>query len=172
MRKLIAILSLTLAPAVAHGQKCPEVLDLGTQLNAVALNAGATALTVTIGPTEQRPGASTHTPYEKCDIAAYSLAVFDVSFDYTATAGTISMTLTGGATVATATRSLTSCTESSGNCTINMGGVATTASLSADTSWLMPAKTNHARVIKAVFAHGGAPGATDKLTVKVWLVKE
>lgn len=165
---LITFLSLSLPPALAQAQRgCPDVLFLGTQLDAVALNAAPASRTVTIGPTAQR---STHAS-EKCDVATYNKIVYDVSYDYTAAAGTISMTVTGGATAATATRSLTSCTPSAGNCTINMGGVATTASLSADTSWVIPVGTSNARVIKAVFEHGGTPTANEKTTVKVWLVK-
>lgn len=165
---LASLIPLLLIPAQAAAAPCPDVLDLGTVIDAKPLNGAASTLTVTVGPTEYATGDSSM----RCQVGQYSLIVFDVYFDKGSKDGNISSTITGGATAATADRKLTSCTPSSGNCSLNLGGVATTASqLTTDVGWLQPVYTNHAMVIKAVFAHDNAPGATDKLTVKVWLVK-
>jgi len=170
MKRLITFLFVLLCPVFATAQLTPftPVQCSGSHmLNAVALNAAEASRTFYVGPTfptcAGTSGKST-LGYNKLLILAY--------FDYTANAGTITLTCTGGPTQATATYYLTTCTLAAGTCTLNWSGVSTTASLSADTKWevLMGIKGNPA--IKCVASHGGAPGATDTITVDAYLIAD
>jgi hypothetical protein len=133
-------------------------------LNAVALNAGATALTFYIGPT-----LPTCYGVRGRRVLEFNRVTLSASFDYTATPGTITLTCTGGSTQATATSYLTTCTVATGTCTLNWSGVSVTPSMSADTGWLVTMGTQNAPVIKCIASHSGAPGATDKITVVGWV---
>lgn len=170
MRKLLLALAVLLAPSVLFAQTAISPAWIPAQcagdylLEAVALNAGASSLTFYVGPKTPSCQGISGKPVE-----IYDRLLLEVYFDYGATAGTITMTCTVGQTQATAIYSPTTCTMSSGTCTINMSGVAVTASLSADTYWQDLRGTLGNPVVKCVVAHGGAPGATDKISVKGYL---
>lgn len=150
-------------PARAASQEVGKatILDVGTQLDAVALNAAAASRTFTIGPR-----------FSNENVLGYTELVLEHFFDYTANAGTITTTCLVGRTAATATFSPTTCTTSLGTCTVNMAGIFVTASLSADTKYVVRMRVEGYPTIKCTVAHGGTPGATDKITVTGYLLKE
>lgn len=164
MYKFLFILFFIPSMAFAQHGKVIKTFYKANALNAVALNAGASSLTFYIDY------AAIKAAYEMRGPATLG---FDMYFDYAATAGTITTTCTVGATQATATRSLTTCTVSSGTCTLNNSGIIVHSSMSADTYWFqelgLPVSVP---VIKCVVAHGGSPGATDKITVSYYLSAE
>lgn len=148
-------------PAVA--QEKNRTLSLGTLLNAVASNAAAASRTFTVGPTLGRD-----------HLLNYSKAVFEIFYDYTSSAGAVTMTCTSGQTVATANFQLTLCQTSSGSgvCTVNIGaGVFTTASLSADTRYSVVLGIAGRPALSCVMSHA-SPGAGEKFTVTGYLVKD
>jgi hypothetical protein len=161
MLRLIATLAFLLPHlALAAGEPGKRyVMDLGTLLDAKALNGAAATRTFTVGPRENN-----------IDILGYDEIVLEHYFDYTATAGTITTTCKVGRTVATAAFSPTTCTTATGTCTVNMGGVFVTASLSADTKWVVRMRIEGYAALSCVVAHGGSPGATDKITVTGYLL--
>lgn len=160
MLRLISILAL-LIPSLALGADPGKrhVLDLGTKLDAIALNGAAGTRTFTIGPR-----------LENQDLLGFDELVLEHYFDFGAVAGTITTTCLVGRTVATATFSPTTCTTAAGTCTVNMGGVFVTASLSADTKWVVRMRIEGYPALSCVVAHGGAAGATDKITVTGYLL--
>lgn len=165
MKTLILALALVLAlaPSLGHAQdKRAQFSRVVTALNAVALNAGASALTFAVSDTSDLgPGYA----------EGYEYAIFFMHFDYTAQAGAISLTCTGGPSSSdVAYRPTVVSSVSSGTGTVAMSGVLTTASLSADTKWWWVLRILGARDLSCVVAHGGTPGATDKITVKYQLM--
>jgi len=175
MKRIITVGLLLLLALPAHATK---VIPVGTLLDAVALNAGAASLTFYVGQKHDcgvnnscAPTSSTDTSKGESVIEASALRL-EVAFDYTAQAGTITLTCTEGATRATATATPASATLSSGTYTLAWGGVVVTPSLSADKTWPVVINLNATPVVKCVASHGGTPGATDKITVKGWLLFE
>jgi hypothetical protein len=146
---------------------------LGTLLDAAPLNGAASTLTFYLGP---RARATDYTDSTDAttgpQLRGYKTLLLELKFDYDAQAGTITTTCTGGGTRATATSSLTTCTMSSGTCTLNFSGVAVTSSLSADKNWGFPITISPWPAIKCVVAHGGTPGAADTITVNGWLIAD
>lgn len=163
MRGIIVALILAALPSLSYGQQQGKanVKDIGTQLNAVALNAAAGSRTFTIGPR-----------VENEDVLGYTELVLEHYFDYTANAGTITTACLVGRSTTTATFSPTTCTVSSGTCTVNLAGNFVTASLGADTRYVVRMRVEGYPVIKCTVTHGGTPGATDKITVTGYLLKE
>jgi hypothetical protein len=124
-----------------------------TGLDAVALNAAAGSRTFAIDTRSQ----------------AYGQITFWFYFDYTANAGIISLTCTGGPTTTDNAYTLTVCDSASteGECTAKTSGIFKSAgSLSADTKWDGRMYINGALSLSCVAAHSGTPGATDTITVK------
>lgn len=173
MKTLAFCIALLLPASTMASEQQHLYHDLGTILDAVALNAGAAALTLYIGPFADAvdyTDADANTTGPR--VIGFKTLTLDIAFDYTAVAGTITSTCTGGPTRTTATSRLTTCTMTTGTCGLNWSGVATTISLSGDDSWLVPMTIVGVPVIKCVIAHGGAAGATDKITVKGWLIAD
>ncbi len=164
MQKIFAILfTLSLAiPAQAQDKRAQSTRVI-TGLDAVALNAGAAALTFAVSDAEGlEAGAS----------AGYEYLILYVQFDYTATAGKISVVCTGGPSSEDNDYRLTvikSVTDGVGASDLG-GSLISDDSMSADTKWIWRIWTMGARDISCVFAHDGAPGATDKLTAKYQLM--
>lgn len=123
-----------------------------TALNAVALNAAAASRTFTIGPVD-----------------GFATIQFWFDFDYTAVAGVISLTCTGGPTSADKDYTLTVCDSASteGECSAKTSGILKSeGQLSADTKWDARLGMRGARYLSCLAAHDNTPGATDLLTVK------
>jgi len=133
-------------------------------LNAVPLNGAEATRTFTIGPRLPTCGGTSGKT-----VFGYNKLVLFNHFDFTAVAGTITTTCYGGPTAATATYYLTTCTLAAGTCTLNWSGVSVTAALGADTKWEVLYGIKGNPVIRCVVAHGGAPGATDTITVDGYL---
>jgi hypothetical protein len=165
MRLFASLLVLTLfasSPVLAVQEVGKAaVLDIGTQLNAVALNGLAATRTFTVGP-----------KFENENVLGYTEIVLEHFFDYTANAGTITTSCLVGRTAATATFSPTTCTTSLGVCSVNLGGTFVTASLSSDTKYSVRMRVAGYPTIKCTVTHGGTPGATDKITVTGYLLKD
>jgi len=157
MKKLISVACLLALPCLAsaevfgprhqHSQKI-------SKLSAVALNGAAGTRTFT------------------ADVEGWDMAVFYLFFDYTATAGTITLTCTVGPDTTTYTYTPQVCTLSGGTCTGADSGIFTHASMSADTRWSWRMGVRGYRYMSCVAAHGGTPAATDKITVDLVLVAE
>jgi hypothetical protein len=128
-------------------------------LNAVALNAAAASRTFTVDTSRY----------------AYGSITFWMYFDYGATAGQISLTCTGGPSASDNGYTLTVCAAASteGECTaVNSGIMKSVAGLSADTKWDHRMELHGAMSLECVAAHGGAAGATDKITVHYMVMEE
>jgi len=142
-----------------------SVYHLGTLLDNVALNGAASTRTFTVGPDL----GDSSTGLRKGEVARYAQLVLDVSYTH-ANNGALSFTFLCGDTVASATRKPTTATVASGNATLNIGGVVSTPSLSANSLFTFPFGKTGLPALSVVVAHGGAPSASDKITVKGWLV--
>jgi len=131
-----------------------DVLPLGTLLSDVALNAVAATRTFTIGP-----ALANGKKLEQYDRLA-------LHFVFThANNGTISAVVTEGAAADSATGSLTRKSWSGSTATLSFNETYITESLSADKSFSVLIETGGARALQVVVAHGGAPNASDKITV-------
>lgn len=130
----------------------------GVGLSAVALNAAAGTRTFVINTKGY----------------AYGSVTFWMFFDYTAVAGQITLTCTGGPDDSDNAYTLTVCSASSpaGECVaVNSGIMRSVAGLAADTRWDHRLQLYGARSLSCVASHGGAPGATDKITVNYVLTE-
>jgi len=178
MRNLIIALCL-LAPTTGMAQaKHRQVRKLATLLDAVALNAAAASRTFYIGARDDCGRNNSCDPTSATDtskgdaVTAFDAVGLELSFDYTANAGAITLTCTEGQTRATATGRIPTATLASGTYTLAWSGVVTSPSLSADTIWRVEFNLGAAPVTKCVVSHGGTPGATDKITVTGWLIAD
>jgi hypothetical protein len=166
MKKLLLALVLVCLAVVAYAQqgKVQKTYFVNDALSAVASNAAEASRTFYIDY------ANIKHAYEMRGPATVG---FDVFYDYTAAAGTITLTCTVGATRTAATRQLTTCTVASGVCTVNIGaGVFTTASLSADTYyWIELGLPATPPVVKCIASHS-APAAGEKFTIDYYLTWE
>jgi len=160
MRHTIIVLFALLFSASAAAQNKHRAYPLGTKLSAVSLNAAAASRTFTVGPTLGRDS-----------LLDYGTLVLEYTFTH-ANNGTISTTCTAGQTVATADKTLTTCVVSGGNCTIQFGGVATTATLTTDKKWLWRLGIKGIKALSCVVAHGGTPAAGDVITVTGYVVTD
>lgn len=161
MRKFITALFLLVANT-SFAQEKNRSYPLGVLLNNIALNASSATRTFTVGPSVGRD-----------TLLDYSKLVVEMEYDYTAAAGTIALVCLTGQTVATADKQLTTCTVSSGACTVNIGaGSFTTASLSADTKWVLRLDVSGYKALSCTVTHGGTPTANEKLTARGYLVKD
>lgn len=159
MLKRIAI-GLAFAAVLAVGigvyaQNKTRHYPLGTLLNNVALNAGAPALTFTVGPDL---GNDELLDYEKLAL----------TYTYTHNNnGTMTTTCTTGATGATATATMTTCdtTTTPGTCIIKWAGIGVTPSLTTDKEWFWRLGMGGARALSCVVAHGGSPDSNDRISV-------
>jgi hypothetical protein len=162
MKNIVLVVMLSLsAAACASSETSVSTYNLGTLLNAVALNGAAATRTFTIAPQL----SNYHSLLE------YSTLVTRMTYDYDSNAGALSMTCTEGDTTTTATGSLTVCsTISSGTCTVDFSGVMTTASLSADKKWTWSLGIAGSQALSCVVAQSGSPGASEKITVTGFLL--
>jgi len=152
-----------------------ETVPLGTLLDAVALNAGASYLTFYIGkytrggtPTSATDASEAGSPA----VRGFDRIKLEVSYDYGATTVALTLTCTEGQTRSTATGVITTSTYNAGTYTLEASGVITTPSMAADTIYPIEFYTRHAPVIKCIVSSSGSPGATDKVTVTGWAIKD
>jgi len=154
MKKLLSIIVLSLALAApAHAQKeagLHSTYQLGTLLNAVSLNAVAGSRTFTVSSNL---------------LKGYNKAFFHVAFTH-ANNGTLTLTCTGGPTAADNAYAPTTCTVSTGTCTLNFAGVFVTPSLTTDKSYTIEMGVGGVKNLSCVMAHGGSPAAGDVVTIK------
>lgn len=150
MKKILFALALLVMGSGTSGTHDHDGVHI--PLNAVALNAAAGSRTFTIGPVD-----------------GFATIQFWFFFDYTAKAGVISLTCTGGPTSADKDYILTTCdsTSTEGECSAKTSGILKSeGQLSADTKWDGRLGMRGARYLSCVAAHDNTPGATDELTVK------
>ncbi len=160
MRNLLLILCLALVPNLAQAGTTQKTFTKIGALSAVAMNAGAPALTFYIDYKVHGHPYAMRGP---------SVLLMNMQYDYTSQAGTITTTCYGGPARATATSYLTTCTVASGTCTLNWAGIFVTASLSADTKWGQELGLKGTwPVIKCVVAHS-VPAATEDISVDWYL---
>jgi hypothetical protein len=173
--RLLLTIAVLLTPCMAGAS---ETVPLGTLLSAVPLNGAASTLTFYVGQNVDCGRNNSCAPTSATDtstgasIRDYDKLRLELSFDYTAQAGAITLTCTEGQTRATATGRMSTATLASGAYTLAWSGVVTTPSMSEDTIWPVVLNLRSTPVVKCVVSHGGTPGATDKITVTGWLVKK
>lgn len=155
MQKIIGIflaifLMAPMAMAASSVHICEETPRL---LNGVALNASEATRTFTIG-----------------GVAGYDILVISTQYTH-ANDGALTFTCTGksaGATDASVTKvdtTMTTCSTSSGTCTLNWSGVVVTPSLTADKDFNFVLGILGEQSIKCIISHGGSPGSGDLVTV-------
>jgi len=173
MKKLLVALILGLALPVQSAENVTMAGAPGALLDAVALNAAASALTFYIGPRIQdaSPTSSTSTT-SGSEVKGFDKVRLEINYDYGATTVALTLTCTEGQTRAASAGKITTATYSSGAYTLEWAGVVTSPSMSADTVYQIEFLSRHAQVIKCVVSSSGSPGATDKVTVTGWLIKE
>lgn len=154
IRSFIFVCLFCVSSNVFAQQYC-RTYPIGAVLTAVPLNGAASTRTFTVGPVV---GGDT--------LLQYKSISFDVDY-IEANAGAITITCKQGQTVLTATHSMGVCKiQTNGSCLLSMGGVVYTDSLSASTYYSFVLGTNGAAAISCVVSHGGAPNASDLITIK------
>lgn len=165
MKRLLSFISLVfiflvatagISEAAKEKQLCVKVNAsgqlLGTGNTGVALNGAAGTRTFTVD-----------------DLDGFDQVTLGIQFTH-ANNGTLSFTCTGVSPTALGVTSvsttLTTCSVSAGNCTLNLGGVWTTATtLTADTDFNFPIGVTGEEKVTCVVAHGGTPAAGDTIIV-------
>ena len=133
-------------------------------------NYPATALSVV--PLNGAAGTRTFTI---ANLAGYATIQFWMNFDYTAKAGTVTTTCTGGPTAVDNDYTLTVCdpVAATGTCVVVSSGIMTSeGSLSADTKWDTRLGVRGVDNVSCVVSHDGTPGATDLISVKYIKIAE
>jgi hypothetical protein len=158
--QLSVILALLAVPSLVTGQNKHRVYPLGTKLSAVSLNAAPASRTFTVGPTIGNDR-----------LLDYGTLVMEIAFTHTNN-GAITTTCTTGLTAATATKTMTTCTVSAGDCNLQWGGVMVTPTLTTDTSWSQRLNIRGHPALSCVVSHGGTPAAGDVVTLTAYLVTD
>jgi hypothetical protein len=159
MKKLIIALSMLFASTAFAAGGEPLAHGYPITLTKIELSGAAGARTFTI---------DTNT-------LGYATVVFWLDFNYTANAGIISLTCTGGPSSSNAGYTLTVCDSASteGECTAKTAGILKSeGSLSADTKWDARLGIRGAAYLSCVAAHSGAPGAGEELTVTYVIISQ
>jgi len=158
MKKFL-VLFLLCSSAFAQEGVRHATYDLGTLLDAVALNGAAATRTFTVGPTLSN----------RINLVGFSTIGFDVNYTYSA-GGVLTFTCTGtsgsGAAATYAVNTLTTCTTSAGTCTLNWAGVVNTPTLAADKKFNFPLGVSSLQSVKCAVSLSGSPAAGDIVTVK------
>jgi hypothetical protein len=98
----------------------------------------------------------------------YATVSFWFDYNYTANAGIVSLTCTGGPTASNTGYTLTVCDSASveGECSAKTAGILKSeGSLSADTKWDSKLGIRGAAYLSCVAAQSGSPGAGEELTI-------
>jgi len=171
MKKLLIILLVLGFSSTAFAQGVKQknrVYKLGTLIDNIASNAAASARTFTIGS-----GGTVDLSYGRTELLDFDKLILRIFYDYTAAAGTITVTCLEGETIATAVYEITVCKPlATGVCSVVIGaGVFTTASLSADTWYRVVLGLQSSQELTCTYAHS-APAAGEKVTIVGFLLKD